>query len=398
MSDVFTEMSVDAVYGIIECEVWKNDEKENDRIMKKMWMYILLGIVAVSMMACSAEIPDAGDASEAEHAEVQETQDSSEAEETPEAEETETEGQSDTQEEPSEPENAEPVSSYSDAEIFERMDPVMAGFLSWAGLRLEAYDGVQSLDDAMRGEMIAFAHTYSSANIEPWDENMGYAYLAPEQVQEYAVAYFGEEIDTSFLPGADEADENYVVATEDGGLAVSLGDWGVMAPVSFGRVVSNEGDTVVMEYVYELYDFMEERTFNQIGRIEYVLRADQSAPNGFYIDNISVTYDMVYYGDAQLWEGENIVYESPLGYSIETPSALAGRISIVSEGGQDVIISTVCEEENYGGVLCYITANGDSYDVIYPDGMQYDSDSAEKTEEYTVLMKYLPTILSTMSY
>lgn len=369
--------------------------------MKKIWLYVMLMLLLVAMPGCRAEMQDVTEETETDTDDVGEEPDTALQEAEEDTENTEdAEDVPDIQED--NPEAEEPVSdsAYSDAEIIDRMDPIISGFWSWAGLRLEHYDGVQSLDDTIRGEMIAFAFTGGSVNVPivVWEEDETYAYISPERVQEYAVAYFGVEIDTTKLPGVDEADANYVVATDDGGLAVALGDWGLMFPVSECRVLSNDGEYAVLQYTYDLYDHMEERTYSQIGIIEYCLRADETAQNGFYIENIAVTYDMVYYGDPDRWEGENIVYDSPLGYSIETPSDLAGRISIVSEGERDVIISTVCEEENYGGVLCYITANGDSYDVIYPEGMQYDSDSAEKTQEYTLLMKYLPTILSTMSY
>lgn len=288
-------------------------------------------------------------------------------------------------------------------------------FLQWAGLAFLYNDGFETtdFDDVMKAEMIAYAETlggYGNGEWVPWSENEMMYYISPERVDEIAMGLFGEDFDGSQVLSAEHYSERMVTADEEGGLVVSVGDWGLCFPQGQKNVVETSEDSCLLELTIEMYDAELQKIVQTFGTVNFLLTADEEAANGYYITDVWFEDEYVNYMDAESWEGENTVYESPLGYTMEIPQELSERLIIVNNEDSDYFICALCEEENYEGILCILTTDPDEiavtpHDGTVPEGMvavyplseQYDVMNEEKVAEYEYVSRYLSGMLATVS-
>ncbi len=67
------------------------------------------------------------------------------------------------------------------------------------------------------------------------------------------------------------------------------------------------------------------------------------------------------------WEGENILFESDFGWSLELPACWEGRYEVITTADSETFCVSACADQNYSGTLFTVSL--------------MDSETADETEE-----------------
>ena len=116
------------------------------------------------------------------------------------------------------------------------------------------------------------------------------------------------------------------------------------------------------------------------------------------------------------WEGESIVYESPLGWSVTMPASWEGRYLVVEEGNSEIVCAASSHDEENQGALFTIMRldaadadelaemipvtlladleDGTRYIAAFPSDVQFNPEFAE---DYMDLSKDAESVLATFT-
>ncbi|HOO79073.1 MAG TPA: hypothetical protein PLZ77_03775 [Lachnospiraceae bacterium] len=271
----------------------------------------------------------------------------------------------------------------------EDADSAIARISDWSAKMLMGYfEMPEKLDDAVCAQVVGTAYYYTGLTTEhvAYEPNDSYMYVPAETVTSYSMNIFGHSLDLAEFPTEEQLEDYMVLTDEQGGLIVRVGDWGLAAPVyEITEVETLENGNVSVTVQYSMYDYEMQENAYELGNISYELLPTHDSEYGFFIMNFTIN-STEYMDNLTLMEGEGTLFESALGYSITLPAAWDGVVAVNSTDTQDTFIATNCEEENYTGILFFITTvDGIESEIVYPD---YTVAAVEGDTMYVV---YYPT-------